>query len=198
VALIGANGAGKTTTLLTLAGELAPLQGTVRFLGKATRSPMHVRCKGGLGYVTEERSVIMDMTVADNLKLAAVPPSVAFGYFPALEPTMGRRAGLCSGGEQQMLSLARALGRNPKVLLADELSLGLAPIIVTNLLQAVRAAADERGVGVLLVEQHVRQALKIADRVYVMERGRIALTGTSAEVVGQLDKIEAAYLTGTG
>lgn len=198
VALIGANGAGKTTTLLTLAGELAPLQGTVRFLGKATRAPMHVRCKGGLGYVTEERSVIMDMTVADNLKLAAVPPSVAFGYFPALEPTMGRRAGLCSGGEQQMLSLARALGRNPKVLLADELSLGLAPIIVTNLLQAVRAAADERGVGVLLVEQHVRQALKIADRVYVMERGRIALTGTSAEVVGQLDKIEAAYLTGTG
>ncbi len=198
VALIGANGAGKTTTLLTLAGELAPLQGEVRFLGKATRAPMHVRCKGGLGYVTEERSVIMDMTVADNLKLAAVPPSVAFGYFPALEPTMGRRAGLCSGGEQQMLSLARALGRNPKVLLADELSLGLAPIIVTNLLQAVRAAADERGVGVLLVEQHVRQALKIADRVYVMERGRIALTGTSTEVVGQLDKIEAAYLTGPG
>ncbi len=196
VALIGANGAGKTTTLLTLAGELAPLQGTVRFLGKATRAPMHVRCKGGLGYVTEERSVIMDMTVADNLKLAAVPPSVAFGYFPALEPTMGRRAGLCSGGEQQMLSLARALGRNPKVLLADELSLGLAPIIVTNLLQAVRAAADERGVGVLLVEQHVRQALKIADRVYLMERGRIVLSGTADEVGGQLDKVEAAYLSG--
>ena len=86
---------------------------------------------------------------------------------------MDRRAGLCSGGEQQMLSLARALGRNPKVLLADELSLGLAPIIVTNLLAAVRDAATERGIGVLLVEQHVRQALKIADRVYVMERGRI-------------------------
>ena len=109
---------------------------------------------------------------------------------------MDRRAGLCSGGEQQMLSLARALGRDPKVLLADELSLGLAPIIVTNLLQAVRDAADERGVGVLLVEQHVRQALKIADRVYVMERGRIVLSGTSAEVVSQIDKIEAAYLAG--
>jgi branched-chain amino acid transport system ATP-binding protein len=197
VALIGPNGAGKTTTLLTLAGELAPLNGDVHFLGEPTRSPMHARCRSGLGYVTEERSVIMNMSVADNLKLAAVPPAVAVDHFPALESIMGRRAGLCSGGEQQMLSLARALGREPKVLLADELSLGLAPIIVTNLLAAVRAAADARGVGVLLVEQHVRQALKIADRVYVMERGRIALSGTSADLVGQLDKIEAAYLAGS-
>ena len=173
------------------------MEGEVRFLGKPTRSPMHARCRNGLGYVTEERSVIMDMSVADNLKLAAVPPKVAFEYFPALERIMDRRAGLCSGGEQQMLSLARALGRDPKVLLADELSLGLAPIIVTNLLKAVRDAADERGVGVLLVEQHVRQALKVADRVYLMERGRIVLSGTSDEVVGQLDKIEAAYLSGS-
>ena len=109
---------------------------------------------------------------------------------------MDRRAGLCSGGEQQMLSLARALGREPKVLLADELSLGLAPIIVAKLLEAVRAAADERGVGVLLVEQHVRHALRIADRVHVMERGRIVLSGTADEVAGQLDRIEDAYLTG--
>ena len=195
VALIGANGAGKTTTLLTLAGELAPLEGEVHFLGSPTRSPMHARCRKGLGYVTEERSVIMNMSVADNLKLADVAPSVAVEYFPAIEAIMDRRAGLCSGGEQQMLSLARALGREPKVLLADELSLGLAPLVVTNLLQTVRAAARERGVGVLLVEQHVRQALRVADRVYVMERGRIALSGTSDEVVGQLDKIEAAYLT---
>jgi len=197
VALLGANGAGKTTTLLTLAGELAPMDGEVRFLGKPTRSPMHARCRNGLGYLTEERSVIMDMSVADNLKLAAVPPAVAFGYFPLLERLMDRRAGLCSGGEQQMLSLARALGRHPRVLLADELSLGLGPIIVTNLLKAVRDAADERGVGVLLVEQHVRQALKIADRVYVMVRGRIVLSGTSEEAVGQLDKIEDAYLAGS-
>jgi branched-chain amino acid transport system ATP-binding protein len=196
VALIGANGAGKTTTLLTLAGELAPLAGEVRFLGQPTRAPMHARCRKGLGYVTEERSVIMDMTVADNLKLAAVAPAVAFGYFPALEAIMGRKAGLCSGGEQQMLSLARALGREPKVLLADELSLGLAPLVVASLLRAVRQAADERGVGVLLVEQHVRKALEIADRVYVMERGRIVLSGTVEEVRGQLDRIEAAYLAG--
>jgi branched-chain amino acid transport system ATP-binding protein len=196
VALIGANGAGKTTTLLTLAGELTPMQGEVRLLGAPTKAPMHVRCRNGLGYVTEERSVIMDMTVADNLKLAGVAPAVAFEYFPALEVCVGRRAGLCSGGEQQMLSLARALGREPRVLLADELSLGLAPIVVANLLQAVRRAANERGVGVLLVEQHVHQALKTADRVYVMERGKIAMSGTSNEVLGQLDKIEAAYLTG--
>jgi branched-chain amino acid transport system ATP-binding protein len=196
VALIGANGAGKTTTLLTLAGELSPMTGEVRFLGEPTTAAMHMRCRNGLGYVTEERSVIMNMSVADNLRLAGVTPTVAFGYFPMLERIMGRRAGLCSGGEQQMLSLARALGRDPKVLLADELSLGLAPIVVTNLLKAVRDAADDRGVGVLLVEQHVRQALKIADRVYVMERGHIVLSGTSHDVAAQVDKIEAAYLAG--
>lgn len=194
VALIGSNGAGKTTTLLSLAGELSPMGGEVRFLGRPCRSPMHVRCRQGLGYVTEERSVIMEMSVADNLKLAGVPRSVAFGYFPILERILDRRAGLCSGGEQQMIALARALGRNPKVLLADELSLGLAPLVVTHLLQAVREAADQRGIGVVLVEQHVRQALKVADRVYLMERGRIALSGTAAEVGAQLDRIEAAYL----
>jgi branched-chain amino acid transport system ATP-binding protein len=194
VALIGANGAGKTTTLLTLAGELSPHEGEVRFLGRPTRAPMHVRCRNGLGYVTEERSVIMDMSVANNLKVAGVSPSVAFEYFPALEGILDRRAGLCSGGEQQMLSLARALGRHPKALLADELSLGLAPLIVTKLLKAVRAAADDSGIGVLLVEQHVRQALSIADRVYVMQRGRIALSGTCAELANQLEDIEAAYL----
>jgi branched-chain amino acid transport system ATP-binding protein len=197
VALIGANGVGKTTTLLTLAGELAPMQGEVRFLGQPTRQPMHARCRNGLGYLTEERSVIMNMSVADNLKLARVAPKVAFDLFPALERIMDRRAGLCSGGEQQMLSLARALGRDPKVLLADELSLGLAPIIVANLLKAVRDAADERGVGVLLVEQHVRQALEIADRVYLMERGRIILNGTSDELTSQLGKIEDTYLAGS-
>jgi branched-chain amino acid transport system ATP-binding protein len=180
--------------LLTLAGELSPHEGEVRFLGKPTRAPMHVRCRNGLGYVTEERSVIMDMSVANNLKVAGVSPSLAFEYFPALEGIRDRRAGLCSGGEQQMLSLARALGRHPKALLADELSLGLAPLIVTKLLKAVRAAADDSGIGVLLVEQHVRQALSIADRVYVMQRGRIALSGTCAELGNQLEDIEAAYL----
>jgi branched-chain amino acid transport system ATP-binding protein len=198
VALLGPNGAGKTTTLLTLAGELSPIAGEVRFLGEATTAPMHVRCRAGLGYLTEERSVIMELTVADNLKLAGVTVDVAVAYFPSIERILGRKAGLCSGGEQQMISLARALGRHPNVLLADELSLGLAPIIVARLLETVRAAADDHGVGVLLVEQHVRQALTIADRAYLMERGRIALSGTAAEVAGQLDRVEAAYLAGDG
>jgi branched-chain amino acid transport system ATP-binding protein len=196
VALIGANGAGKTTTLLTLAGELTPIAGEVHFLGEKTTAPMHMRCRNGMGFVTEERSVIMGLSVVDNLRLADVPADVAYELFPELAPLAGRTAGLCSGGEQQMLSLARSLGRNPKVLLADELSLGLAPLIVSRLLSAVRSAADERGVAVLLVEQHVRQALKIADRVYLMERGRIVLEGTVDEVRGQIDEIEAAYLSG--
>lgn len=196
VALLGPNGAGKTTTLLALAGELTPMAGSVDFLGARTTAPMHVRCRQGLGYVTEERSVIMDMTVADNLKLARVSPAAAVGIFPALERILDRRAGLCSGGEQQMLALARALGREPRVLLADELSLGLAPIIVEHLLATIRTAARDRGVGVLLVEQHVSQALRIADRVYVMERGRIGLSGTAEQVGAQAERLETAYLAG--
>lgn len=196
VALLGANGAGKTTTLLTLAGELPALGGEVRLSGDKTTAPMHVRCRNGVGFLTEERSVIMEMTVAENLKLATVSQADATGFFPQLERVMDRKAGLCSGGEQQMLSLARALGRKPKVLLADELSLGLAPLVVSGLLAAVRRAADEDGIGVLLVEQHVRQAMSIADRVYVMERGRVVLSGPTAEVEGQIDRIEDAYLAG--
>jgi branched-chain amino acid transport system ATP-binding protein len=195
VALIGRNGAGKTTTLLTLAGELKPMSGEVRWMGDVITSPMHVRCRAGLGYVTEERSVIMNLSAADNLRLADVTPDKAIELFPSLAPVMKRTAGLLSGGEQQMLSLARALGREPEVLLADELSLGLAPLIVTRLLDALRGAARDRGVGILLVEQHVRQALNIADRVYVLERGNVALSGPVEEIRGRLDEIEAAYLS---
>jgi branched-chain amino acid transport system ATP-binding protein len=198
VALIGANGAGKSTTLLTLAGEVAQMSGDVLWKGEATKAPMHVRCKNGMGYVTEERSVIMNLTTQENLRLANVSVSVAVDLFPALSVLLDRKAGLLSGGEQQMLSLARALGRRPEVLLLDELSLGLAPLIVTRLLETVRRAADTDGVGVLLVEQHVRQALKIADRVYVLERGNIALTGTANEVRGRLEEIEVAYLSSNG
>jgi branched-chain amino acid transport system ATP-binding protein len=195
VALLGPNGAGKTTTMLTLGGELPPLAGEVWLDGRPTNAPLHARCRAGMSVLTEERSVIMGLTTRENLRLAGVTPAAAVELFPELAPLMRRSAGLLSGGEQQMLSLARALGRRPRVLLADELSLGLAPLVVDRLLTSLRQAADERGVGVLLVEQHVRQALRVADRVYVMERGRVALTGTVAEVRDQIDEVEAAYLS---
>jgi branched-chain amino acid transport system ATP-binding protein len=194
-ALIGPNGAGKTTTLLTLAGELPTMAGEVRWKGQPTTAPMHRRCQQGLSYVTEERSVIMGLSARDNLRLADVSVERATSLFPELAPLMKRPAGLLSGGEQQMLTVARALGRDPSVMLLDELSLGLAPMVVHRLLGAVRAASTERGVGVLLVEQQVRQAIAIADRVYVMQRGQVVLSGTSEEIGGQLAEIEAAYLT---
>jgi branched-chain amino acid transport system ATP-binding protein len=198
VALIGANGAGKTSTLLTLAGELKPTTGEIHLLGSKTTAPMHTRCKNGLGFVTEERSVIMELTAADNLRLAGVNADEALQLFPPLMPLMNRKAGLLSGGEQQMLTLARALGRKPKVLLADELSLGLAPLIVERLLETLSEQARSRGIGVLLVEQHVRKALKIADRVYVMQRGRITISGTATEISDRLEEIEGAYLSSHG
>jgi branched-chain amino acid transport system ATP-binding protein len=198
VALIGANGAGKTTTLLTLAGEIKPVAGEVFLLGSLTKAPMHERCKNGLGFVTEERSVIMELTAADNLRLAGVDAAEAVALFPPLASLMNRKAGLLSGGEQQMLTLARALGRHPKVLLADELSLGLAPLIVERLLETLSENARSRGIGVLLVEQHVRKALKIADRVYVMQRGRITMSGTASDISGRLEEIEGAYLSSHG
>jgi branched-chain amino acid transport system ATP-binding protein len=196
VALIGPNGAGKTTTLLTLAGELPTIAGDVVFRGRVTKAPLFRRVRNGMGFVTEERSVFMALTTEENLRIAGVSRADAVGIFPELGPLMARTAGLLSGGEQQMLTLARALARDPKLLLVDELSLGLAPVVVKRLLQTVRRAADEQSTGILLVEQHVRQALHIADRVYVMQRGRIVMSGTAHEVHGRIDEIEATYLSG--
>lgn len=194
VALLGPNGAGKTTTMLTLAGDLAALGGEVRLHGEPVRSPLHRRAKQGLALVTEERSVFMQLSVADNLRLGRCSRKLALSLFPELEPLLRRRAGLLSGGEQQMLTLARALAREPKVLLADELSLGLAPLLVGRLLQAVRQAADERGVAVLLVEQHVKQVLRVADRAYVMQRGHVAVSGTADEVRERMADVEETYI----
>ena len=194
VALIGRNGAGKSSTLLALSGALSPMAGEVRWMGEVTTAPLHTRCKAGLSYLTEERSIIMNMSAADNLRLGGVVSDDAVALFPELASLLKRTAGLMSGGEQQMLALARALGRHPRVLLADELSLGLAPLVVNRLLAGIRNAADE-GVGILLVEQHVRQALRVADRVYVMDRGTITLSGPAAEIAGQLDHIESTYLS---
>jgi branched-chain amino acid transport system ATP-binding protein len=194
VALVGANGAGKTTTLLTLAGAIPAQGGKTTYQGATVTSPLHMRARHGLSLVTEERSVFMGLTTAENLRLGRGDQQAALELFPELLPRMKVKAGLLSGGEQQMLTLARALSRRPKLLLADELSLGLAPIIVDRLLRAVREAADTMGVGVLLVEQHIQKALTVADRGYVMRRGEIVLSGTAEHLRTRLDTIEEAYL----
>jgi branched-chain amino acid transport system ATP-binding protein len=195
VAVLGANGAGKTTTLLTLAGEIQPMAGEVRWLGSRSASPLFRRAREGLALVTEEKSVFMTLTARENLMLGRGEVDEAIELFPELKGHLDRVAGLLSGGQQQMLTLARALAGKPKVLLADELSMGLAPLMVQRLLVAVQSAADN-GVGVVLVEQHVRQALKVADTVYVLQRGRVVFHGDATSATAQIDEIEKAYLEG--
>jgi sulfate-transporting ATPase len=197
VALLGPNGAGKSTTLLTLAGELRPLSGEVRFLGATRRWPLHARVRHGLGFVPEERGVVSELSAGGNLRLGRGSLRAALELFPELEPLLRRRAALLSGGEQQMLTLGRALAAEPRLLLVDELSLGLAPLVVERLLRAVRAAADS-GVGVLLVEQHAAEALRVADRAIVLRRGQVELEGSAAELREHVSDLESAYLTGVG
>jgi sulfate-transporting ATPase len=198
VALLGPNGAGKSTTLLTLAGEMAPLGGRVSYLGRGRDDPLHSRVRHGLGFVPEERSVFQSLTVSANLRLGPGPTETALALFPELRTLLGRRAGLCSGGEQQILALARALAARPRLLLVDELSLGLAPLVVSRLLEALRAAADEHGTGVLLVEQHAGQALAVSDRAYVLNRGKVVIEGSSADLFADPSALERAYLLGVG
>jgi branched-chain amino acid transport system ATP-binding protein len=195
VAILGPNGAGKSTTLLTLAGELPLLAGRVTYLGREHNDPLHRRVREGLGFVPEERSVFQSLTVSANLRLGPGPSDVALDLFPELRPLLRRRAGLCSGGEQQILSLARALAAQPRLLIVDELSLGLAPLVVVRLLEALRAAADEDGMGVLLVEQHAGQAVAVADRACVLHHGRIVLESSSADLVDDLGALERIYLS---
>jgi branched-chain amino acid transport system ATP-binding protein len=195
VALLGPNGAGKTTTLLALSGELPRASGEVLVDGVPTTAPLHRLARRGLSFVTEERSVFMDLTVRDNLRAGRCDEDRALQLFPELRERLRVRGGLLSGGEQQMLTLGRALARRPKILLADELSLGLAPLVVKRLLEAVRASADEQGTAVLLVEQHVRKVLHYADRVYVMHRGSVVLSLPASEAHGRLGEIEDSYLT---
>ena len=197
VCLLGPNGAGKTTTLLTIAGELAPVDGIVLFDNVPTFTPMYQRIRNGVGLVTEERLVFTKMSTRDNLRIGGGSVEDALAMFPELEPRLSVRGGMLSGGEQQMLALARALVRKPSLLLADELSLGLAPMIVDRLLGAVRSAADENGMGALIVEQHARKALKYADRMYLMARGQILMELPADEAIERLDEIEDAYLRGT-
>ena len=202
VALLGPNGAGKTTTLLTISGLIKPLSGTVSIDGQEvdTRAP-YKNARRGLAHVAEDRSLFFQLTVEENLKLGLRGQSNqkdalddALDMLPALKPLLGRRAGLLSGGEQQMLAMARALASRPKYLLVDEMSLGLAPIIVERLLPIVRDVAARTGAGVLIVEQHVHMALEVVDRAYVMNRGRLSMQGTAAELKENQDLLLASYM----
>lgn len=194
VALLGANAAGKSTTLRALAGVIPVAAGTVKFLDGPASGRLDERVRQGLAYVPEERTTIMGLSVEDNLRLGQGSVDDALDIVEELRPLLKRRAGLLSGGEQQMLILARALAAQPKVLLADEMSLGLAPKIVDRLFRTI-ARASGSGVGVLVVEQHARKALDHVDRAYVMRRGEIVLEGSAAELKGRVADIESSYLT---
>jgi ABC-type branched-subunit amino acid transport system ATPase component len=199
VALLGANGAGKTTTLRAISGLVRVVAGSVRLDGidLAGVSPS-ARAQAGIAHVPEGRGIFFGLTVSEHFGIG-VRPSLAdieevLAYFPALAALQSRRAGLLSGGEQQMLAIACALLHKPKLLLLDELSLGLAPVIVERLLPVVREFADARNTAVVLVEQHVRLGLEIADRAYVLAHGDLTTSGTAEELRNDSDRLVASYL----
>ncbi|ERL04309.1 ABC transporter ATP-binding protein [Mitsuokella sp. oral taxon 131] len=205
VTLIGANGAGKSTTLRTISGLLAPKAGTITFLGAdITGKKAHEIVKDGISQVPEGRRVFAEMTVLENLELGAFTRTdkagiasdleMVFARFPRLKERRAQLAGTLSGGEQQMLAMGRALMSRPKLLLLDEPSMGLAPLLIREIFDII-ADINKEGTTVLLVEQNANMALSIASRAYVLETGRITLSGAAKELAASED-VRKAYLGG--
>jgi branched-chain amino acid transport system ATP-binding protein len=201
VSLIGSNGAGKTSTLKSIAGLIKPKSGSVFFKESISSYVSHELVKNGLALVPEGRGIFTKMTVLENLIIGAhtrlddhVEESIQqmFTYFPRIKERAQQLAGTLSGGEQQMLAIARSLMSQPKLLLLDEPTMGLSPIMVENIFAVIRKISDQ-GVTILLVEQNAKIALSMSDRAYVMESGEITLTGTGEEL-GQDPRIQEAYL----
>ena len=203
IALIGANGAGKTTTLHTITGLLSPKKGSVLFEGKdITKIPAHKIVSMGMAHVPEGRRVFAELSVYENLKMGAytrkdkneIEESLAGVYkrFPRLEERKNQMAGTLSGGEQQMLAMGRALMSKPKIILMDEPSMGLSPIFVNEIFDIIQAVS-ESGTTVLLVEQNAKKALSIADRAYVLETGKITMSGKAKDLLED-EAVKKAYL----
>jgi branched-chain amino acid transport system ATP-binding protein len=202
VTLIGSNGAGKTTTLKTISGLLHPRQGTIRFHGKdVTRTPAHQMVHDGVGHAPEGRRIFSRLTVMENLQMGAytrrgheIRDNVdhVFSLFPRLAERSSQKGGTLSGGEQQMLAIGRALMMRPKVLLLDEPSLGLSPILMQLIFGIIREI-NSQGTTILLVEQNAKQALEVADRGYVLQTGRVILADTAANLAANPD-VRRAYL----
>lgn len=204
VAILGSNGAGKTTTLMSLLGLVPPMAGRVMFKGEPLAGvPTHQMVELGLVMIPEERATFATMSVADNLELGAYAPrarsgrasmlSEVYEIFPRLAERKSQSAGTLSGGERQMLAIGKALMAQPEMLVLDEPSLGLAPIIVEETFRVIKDI-NERGVSVLMVEQHVEMTLEIVDHAYILEMGRIVADGTSDQLEND-PRVREAYLS---
>ena len=205
VALIGANGAGKSTLMMTICGNPRAREGTITFAGRdITQMPTHEIARLNLAQAPEGRRIFSRMTVLENLQMGATTSAATefasdlehvLTLFPHLKQRIGQRGGTLSGGEQQMLAIARALMARPRLLLLDEPSLGLAPLIVRQIFDAIKALNAQDGLTVFLVEQNAYHALKLAHRGYVMVNGLITLSGTGCELL-ERPEIKQAYLEG--
>jgi branched-chain amino acid transport system ATP-binding protein len=203
IAIVGANGAGKTSLIRTIAGMLTPRSGRIRFRGRdITGLPSHYVCNLGIGQVAEGRQIFPSLTVEENLEMGAMLPRArafeqenlanVYRMFPVLCERRHQLAGTMSGGEQQMLAIARCLMGRPELIMLDEPSLGLSPALTRELFQTIETLGRS-GLTVLLVEQNVAHSLRLADRGYVLENGRMVMTGTGAELLND-DRVRQAYL----